>query len=255
MAKPLPSDVFRLGEALTPEEKLVLLALIDYGARIYPSQGTLALKTGYCVRTIRTVVKALREKGVIQTSQRGAKALTYSVVLNPVHVPAPESSPVTRNYSGITPVHAARDAAVGRHPVPINAARDAAVCGKRCSGILTSQGTSQPNQAPATAGKGGEASPWDGIDQEDQRKIRRWVPRDTDTLCEAQRRVTLRKLADLGIRVTDHARWWRRLGERWGQIGVPPYDQLALELQSIGTDVRDRVSVLAFRLGLGRVAA
>ena len=235
MAKPLPSDVFRLGEALTPEEKLVLLALIDYGARIYPSQGTLALKTGYCVRTIRTVVKALREKGVIQTSQRGAKALTYSVVLDHVH--------------------AARDAAVGRHAVPINAARDAAVCGKRCSGILTSQGTSQPNQAPATAGKGGEASPWDGIDQEDQRKIRRWCPRDTDTLCEAQRRVTLRKLADLGIRVTDHARWWRRLGERWGQIGVPPYDQLALELQSIGPDVRDRVSVLAFRVGLGRVAA
>ena len=235
MAKLLPSDVFRLGDALEPEEKLVLLALIDYGARIYPSQGTLAVKTGYCVRTIRTVVKALREKGILTTSQRGAKALTYSVVLDPIH--------------------AARDAAVGRHAVQRYAARDAAQCGMPCSGILTSQGTSQPNQAPATAGKGGEASPWDGIDQEDQRKIRNWHPREVDDLCAAQRRVTLRKLADLGIRVTDHARWWRRLGERWGQIGVPPYDQLALELQSIGTDVRDRVSVLAFRLGLGRVAA
>jgi hypothetical protein len=235
MAKPLPSDVFRLGEALTPEEKLVLLALIDYGARIYPSQGTLALKTGYCVRTIRTVVKALREKGVIQTSQRGAKSLTYSVVLDPVH--------------------AARDAAVGRHGVPINAARDAAVCGKGCSGILTSQGTSQPNQAPATAGKGGEASDWDGIDPEDQRKIRRWCPRDADDLCKSHRAVTLRELAKLGVRVTDHARWWRRLGERWGEIGVPPYNQISVELQSIGPDVRDRVACLAFRLGLGRVAA
>lgn len=255
MAKPLPSDVFRLGDALTPEEKLVLLALIDYGARIYPSQGTLAIKTGYCVRTIRTVVKALREKGILTTSQRGAKALTYSVTINPVHAPAAESSRITRNYSGITPIHEARDAAVGRHAVQRNAARDAAQCGMPCSGILTSQGTSQGTPAPATAGKGGEASPWDGIDQEDQRKIRNWVPRGVDELCEAQRRVTLRKLADLGIRVTDHARWWRRLGERWGQIGVPPYDQLALELQSIGPDVRDRVSVLAFRLGLGRVAA
>ena len=235
MPKPLPSEVFRLGDALTPEEKLVLLALIDYGARIYPSQGTLAVKTGYCVRTIRTVVKALREKGILTTSQRGSKALTYSVTMNPVHE--------------------ARDAAVGRHAVQRNAARDAARCGMPCSGILTSQGTSQGTPAPATAGKGGEASPWDGIDQEDQRKIRNWHPRDVDDLCAAQRRVTLRKLADLGIRVTDHARWWRRLGERWGQIGVPPYDQLALELQSIGTDVRDRVSVLAFRLGLGRVAA
>ena len=81
------------------------------------------------------------------------------------------------------------------------------------------------------------------------------MPRGADELCQAQRRVTLRQLATLGIRVTDHARWWRRLGERWGQIGVPPYDQLAVELQSIGTDVRDRLSVLAFRLGLGRVAA
>lgn len=53
-------------------------------------------------------------------------------------------------------------------------------------------------------------------DQEDQRKIRAGARVIPDTLCEAQRRVTLRKLADLGIRVTDHARWWRRLGERWG---------------------------------------
>ena len=235
MAKPLPSDVFRLGDALTPEEKLVLLALIDYGARIYPSQGTLALKTGYCVRTIRTVVKALREKGILTTSQRGAKALTYSVTINPVH--------------------AARDAAVGRHGVQRNAARDAAQCGMPCSGIRTSQGTSQGTKAPATAGKGGEASPWDGIDQEDQRKIRRWCPRDADDLCKSHRTVTLRELAKLGVRVTDHARWWRRLGERWGEIGVPPYNQISVELQSIGPDVRDRVACLAFRLGLGRVAA
>lgn len=234
MAKPLPSDVFRLGDALTPEEKLVLLALIDYGARIYPSQGTLAVKTGYCVRTIRTVVKALREKGILTTSQSGSKALTYSVVLDPVHE--------------------ARDAAVGRHAVQRNAARDAARCGMPCSGIITSQGTNQPNQAPATAGKGGVASPWDGIDPEHVRKIRNWVPRGVDELCEAQRRVTLRKLAELGVRVLDHARWWARLGEQWGNTGVPPYDQLATALDSI-TDARDRVALLAFRVGVGRVAA
>ena len=98
-------------------------------------------------------------------------------------------------------------------------------------------------------------SPWDGIDQEHVRKIRNWHPRaDVEALCAAQRRVTLRKLAELGIRVSDHGRWWARLGEQWGEIGVPPYDQLASALDSI-TDARDRVALLAFRVGVGRVAA
>jgi hypothetical protein len=97
-------------------------------------------------------------------------------------------------------------------------------------------------------------SPWDGIDPADVTKIRRWWPRDTDTLCAAQRRVTLRKLAELGIRVSDHSRWWARLGEQWGNTGVPPYDQLATTLETI-TDARDRVALLAFRIGVGRVAA
>ena len=228
MSKHHPGEIFALGTALTPTEKLVAIALADYGERIHPSQAHLSMKTGLHLDTVSKAICALRAKGIIETYGTG-KALTYRLDLRsrtggtsgfkPEHL---------RSTTGAPPVLNRRDP---KHQVT----------------------TKEPPAADAA--KGGVDSPWDGIDPEDVRKIRNWVPRGTDELCEAQRRVTLRKLADLGIRVTDHARWWRRLGERWGQIGVPPYDQLALELQSIGTDVRDRLSVLAFRLGLGRVAA
>lgn len=234
MARALPSEVFRLGDSLTPEEKLVLLALIDYGSRIYPSQGTLAVKTGYCVRTIGTVVQSLRTKGVLTTFQRGAKGLTYVITLDPQR--------------------SAPHAEIGRHAMPSTSASHAEQVGMPCRGIRTSKRTNQKNPAPADAG-GVVASPWDGIDPEDCRRVRNWYPRgDADALCVAQRLVTLRKLAELGVRVTDHAKWWRRLGQEWARIGVPPYDQLATALESLG-EVRDRVAVLAFRIGLGKVAA
>jgi hypothetical protein len=217
-----------LGASLTPTEKLVAIALADYGERIHPSQAHIAMKTGLHLNTVSLTICSLRSKGIVKTYGNG-KALTYRLDLhNTVGGTSTFKGEHLHNTVGAPPLLKGRD--------PIH------------------QRTTKEPPA-ATAANGGVVSPWDGIDPEDVRKIRNWCPRDTDTLCEAQRRVTLRKLADLGIRVTDHARWWRRLGERWGQIGVPPYDQLALELQSIGPDVRDRVSVLAFRLGLGRVAA
>jgi hypothetical protein len=228
MAKHHPGEIFALGGSLTPTEKLVAIALADYGERIHPSQAHIAMKTGLHLDTVSATICSLRGKGIIETYGSG-KALTYRLDLRSR----------TGGTSGFKPEHLR--STTGAPPV-LNR-RDP----------IHQRTTKEPPAADAA--KGGVVSPWDGIDPEDVRKIRNWCPRHTDTLCEAQRRVTLRKLADLGIRVNDHAKWWRRLGERWGQIGVPPYDQLALELQSIGPDVRDRVSVLAFRLGLGRVAA
>ena len=228
MSKHHPGEIFALGAALTPTEKYVAIALADYGARIHPSLGHLHLKTGLHVNTLSRAICSLRAKGIVTTYGDG-KALKYTLHL---HL----KGDATVTFKG-TDHHLKGDG-----PSPLKG-RDP----------IHQRTTKEPPAADAA--KVGVVSPWDGIDPEDVRKIRNWVPRGVDELCEAQRRVTLRKLADLGIRVTDHARWWRRLGERWGQIGVPPYDQLALELQSIGNDVRDRVSVLAFRLGLGRVAA
>lgn len=156
MANTLPSEVWRLGDSVTPTEKLVLLALVDYGARIHPSQGTLAVKTGLSVRTVGDTIASLRRKGLVTTVQRGAKSLSYSVVLK-----QPSS---------------ANSAEHDRQPLPSRSANFAEEVGNHCRGILTSQRTSQPNPGAATAAAGVE-SPWDGIDTEDQRRIRRWVPR------------------------------------------------------------------------------
>ena len=79
--KPLPSDIWRLGTALTPVEKLVALALADYGDRIYPSQGALAIKTGLHASTINRVVASLRTKGLVSTTGSG-KALSYRLNLS-----------------------------------------------------------------------------------------------------------------------------------------------------------------------------
>ena len=235
MPNTLPSEIWRLGDSVTPTEKLLLLALVDYGVRIHPSQGTLAVKTGLSVRTVGDAIASLRRKGLVTTDQRGSKSLSYSVILK---------RPTSANSADL-----------GRQPLPRRSANSAEVVGNYCRGILTSQGTSQSNPLPADAGRGVE-SPWDGIDPEDERRIRRWCGRhDPEELCAAQRRVTLRTLGDLRLRVTDHGRWWTRLGAIWAESGVPPYQTLKAELDAIGADVRDKTAVLAFRLGIGKVAA
>jgi hypothetical protein len=212
MAKPLPSEVWRLGDSVTPEEKLVLLALIDYGNRVHPSQGTLALKTGFCVRTIRTIVASLRRKGLITTTQRGAKSLDYSV-----------------RFDG---VNAANGAGVMRQTVPINAAGDAAQCGKPCLGILTSQGTSQPNQGAADAAAGGR----DGFDE----LVQRIRARDPRADVDAQRRVCSRVMEQHGLAREDIPPAWRLLCLNWARTGNAPYDTLQRIVNSLegARDVR-----------------
>jgi len=228
MAKHHPGEIFALGGALTPTEKLVAIALADYGERIHPSQAHIAMKTGLHLDTVSATICSLRSKGIIETYGSG-KALTYRLDLRSR----------TGGTSGFKPEHLR--STTGAPPV-LNR-RDP-----------NHQRTTKEPPA-ADAANGGVVSPWDGIDPADVRKIRNWHPRaDVEGLCAAQRRVTLRKLAELGIRVSDHSRWWARLGEQWGNTGVPPYDQLATTLETI-TDARDRVALLAFRIGVGRVAA
>lgn len=222
MATLRTGDVFRLGESLTPEEKLVLIALIDYGARIYPSQGTLALKTGYCVRTIRTVVKSLRQKGLITTKQRGAKALSYSVQLD--H-------------------DAARDAACKRQEMQRQAAGDAATSGTACSGSRTPLLNHPTNQAPATAGSGGWGVPevvWNRIVARD--------PRATLDI-EGQRNVTERTLRSYGIAGAEAVQAWQLLLEHWGRTGNRPYDVLTQVVTERSLDgVKDVARVVMHRI-------
>lgn len=56
--------------------KIVLLALLDYGARAFPSQATLARKCGMSVNTLQRVLDGMRRDNLVATESRG-KALRY----------------------------------------------------------------------------------------------------------------------------------------------------------------------------------
>lgn len=199
MASRLPSDIWRLGDAVTPTEKLLLLALVDYGAKIHPSQGTLAIKTGLSVRTVGEAIASLRRKGLVATLQRGAKSLSYTVTLTP-----PRSADIAEH---------------ARQPLPRRSANSAEQVGNHCRGILTSQRTNQPNQQPAGAGSGG----W-GVNQELGNRIRQRDPRaDFD----AQERVCRRVMAQHGLTMPE-AQWaWGVFCDVWARTGNAAYDTLS----------------------------
>ena len=233
MAAPKPTNrigqVFRLAPCLTSDELLVLLALADYGDRIFPSQAALAAKTRLHISTVKRALTGLRSKQVV-TAKGYGKALTYMLHL----------------------AHAERGTSLTQSEVVAQAERGGRSHRARDPNTQTNY---QPNPPPAEAGRGVAASPWEGIPEDAIRRIRRWVPEGADQLCAAQRRVTERRLLELGVARDQLGRWWSRLGDRWGDTGVPPYDNLATTLDGIGGEVRDRLAVLAFRIGVGRVAA
>ena len=222
-------QVFRLAPCLSSDELLVLLALADYGDRIFPSQAALAAKTRLHLSTVKRALTGLRSKQVV-TSKGYGKALTYVLHL----------------------AHAERGTSLTQSEVVAQAERGGSSHRARDPNYQTNH---QTNPAPAEAGRGVAASPWDGIPEDAIRRIRRWVPGGADQLCAAQRRVTERRLLELGVARDQLGRWWSRLGDKWGDSGVPPYDNLATTLDGIGGEVRDRLAVLAFRIGVGRVAA
>ena len=233
MAAPKPTNrigqVFRLAPCLTSDELLVLLALADYGDRIFPSQAALAAKTRLHISTVKRALTGLRSKQVV-TAKGYGKALTYMLHL----------------------AHAERGTSLTQSEVVAHAERGGRSHRARDPNTQTNY---QPNPPPAEAGRGVAASPWQGIPEDAIRRIRRWVPEGADQLCAAQRRVTERRLLELGVARDQLGRWWSRLGDRWGDTGVPPYDNLATTLDGIGGEVRDRLAVLAFRIGIGKVAA
>ena len=222
-------QVFRLAPCLSSDELLVLLALADYGDRIFPSQAALAAKTRLHISTVKRALTGLRSKQVV-TAKGYGKALTYMLHL----------------------AHAERGTSLTQSEVVAQAERGGRSHRARDPNTQTNY---QPNPPPAEAGRGVAASPWQGIPEDAIRRIRRWVPEGADQLCAAQRRVTERRLLELGVARDQLGRWWSRLGDRWGDTGVPPYDNLATTLDGIGGEVRDRLAVLAFRIGIGKVAA
>jgi DNA-binding MarR family transcriptional regulator len=219
MASRLPSDIWRLGSAVTPTEKLLLLALVDYGAKIHPSQGTLALKTGLSVRTVGDTIASLRRKGLVSTLQRGAKAMSYTVTLTP-----PRSADIAEH---------------DRQPLPRRSAVIAETIGNGCRGILTSQGTSQPNQGPADAGTGG----WE-VSLELRNRI---TARDPRADFDAQAKVCRRIMAQHGLTLDEAQRSWLALCAAWANTGNNAYELLAKATLNMA-DARSPRSLLLHRL-------
>lgn len=210
----LPSDIWRLGSSLTPVEKLVALALVDYGDRIYPSQGTLAVKTGLHIRTINRVILALRAKGILTTKSTG-KALTYQVDLRHKSVGTYATKAEQLRHCGVSPTPQKR-----RDP-------------------------NEPNELaqepPAADAAGGEG--WAVFEP-----IRsRILQRDPRADFGAQAKVCRRILAQHGLTIGEAERAWLALCESWARTGVGAYDTLN-RLTLNMADARDTRAVLLHRL-------
>lgn len=222
MAAPRPSDIWRLGDALDPLEKLVALALVDYGERAFPSQGTLAMKCGLSRRCVQTVLERLRVKGVLTTKSSG-KALTYLLNLT--------GEVRTTCASGCAPraqekrTTCASDAHhVRRDPNEPN-------------------GTSPSNQEPAQAGTG-----LGGVPEGTWSRITARDPRAALDI-EGQRNVTGRTLASYGIGGADAREAWQLLLEHWGRTGNRPYDVLTQVVTERSLDgVKDVARVVMHRI-------
>ena len=196
MATPKPTsrigDVFRLAPCLTSEELLVLLALADYGTRIFPSQAALAAKTRLSKRTVSRAVSSLRTKRVIATQSWG-KALQYRLDLcqRGVGTDASVASVVRQPDVGPTP-------AWRRDP--------------------NSQINSQPNPGAADAAAGGWEVP-DGVGN----RIR---ARDPRADIPAQAKVCRRVMAQHGLTLEEAQRAWLVLCDHWARTGNAAYDTL-----------------------------
>lgn len=186
-------DIFRLAPCLTSEELLVLLALADYGARIFPSQAALAAKTRLHISTVKRTLATLRKKEIV-FSQGWGKALTYRLDLA-----QPE-----------------RGGSLTQSEVVAQPERGGRSQGARDPNYQTNY---QPNQQPAYAGSGG----W-GVNQELGNRIRQRDPRaDFD----AQERVCRRVMAQHGLTMPE-AQWaWGVFLDVWARTGNAAYDTLA----------------------------
>ena len=206
MAKHLPSDVWRLAPCLTSEELLVLLALADYGDRIFPSQAALAAKTRLHRTTVNRALHSLRKKAVVQSKGSG-KALTYTLDLS-----LTATGTCSPRLQVVSPTATGAVARSDRDP--------------------NYRTNSQPNPGAADAAAGGR----EGFDE----LVQRIRARDPRADIDAQRRVCSRVMEQHGLAREDIPPAWRLLCLNWARTGNEPYDTLQRIVNSLegARDVR-----------------
>jgi biotin operon repressor len=206
MARNHSSDVFRLAPCLTSDELLVLLALADYGERIFPSQAALAAKTRLHRSTVNKALQSLRKKEVVQAKGFG-KALTYMLDLSP----------------------AATGTCRSERQVVSAAATGGVAPSDRDPNYRTNH---QPNPVAADAAQGGR--------QDFDELVKRIRVRDPRADIDAQRRVCSRVFEQHGLAKDDMPPAWRLLCLNWARTGNSPYDVLQRIVTSLegARDVR-----------------
>lgn len=217
MTRPQPSEVWRCG-ALDGIQKLVLLALLDYGRLAYPRQAVLAAKCGISRSTCQRALDQLRASGVLTTSSRG-KALVYQINLTGEDRHQDDAS---RSIKMTQEMH-----------------QDDASSGvKMTQGSELVQLTSPPNQANANAFSG-----W-AVQDDIANRIRQRDPRaDLD----AQSKVCRRVLVSYGLSDRDAVGAWRLLLEHWARSGNDAYATLKHHTENLG-GARDVAKVVLHRL-------
>ena len=217
MTRPQPSEVWRCG-ALDGIQKLVLLALLDYGRLAYPRQAVLAAKCGISRSTCQRALDQLRASGVLTTSSRG-KALVYHINLTGEDRRQDDAS---RSIKMTQEMH-----------------QDDASSGvKMTQGSELVQLTSPPNQQTATAVSGWE------VQSDIANRIRQRDPRAD---LEAQRSVCRRVLVSYGLSDRDAVGAWRLLLEHWARSGNDAYATLKHHTENLG-GARDVAKVVLHRL-------
>ncbi|NBX31118.1 MAG: hypothetical protein EBR07_00080 [Planctomycetes bacterium] len=217
MTRPQPSEVWRCG-ALDGIQKLVLLAILDYGRIAYPRQAVLAAKCGISRSTCQRALDQLRVSGVLTTSSRG-KALVYRINLTGEEMPQVDAS---RSINMTQEKH--QD--------------DASIGVKMMQGSELVHLTSPPNQQTATAVSGWE------VQDDIANRIKQRDPRaDIKSHCSVCRRV----LISYGLSDRDAVGAWRLLLEHWARSGNDAYSTLKFHTENL-SGARDVAKVVLHRL-------
>jgi len=107
MSRPITTEILDRPD-LTASEKLLLVAIASHGAVAFPSQARLSRLTSLHARSIKRLIRSLRERGIL-TTQTGRKSLTYAIVgvgdiMSPTGTPCPPGGD-TMSPVGVTPCH------------------------------------------------------------------------------------------------------------------------------------------------------
>ena len=220
----MTGDVWKLPD-LKPVDRLVLLALVDYGTRAFPKQETLAAKCGLSRCAVCRSVARLRDRGLITTKGSG-KALRYVV--------ATQAQP--------TQTHANPRKAAPRSC----SSQLQQLCSTATAAVAKSyRDPNYPNELPHLPAAAPEGATGWGVSIETWERIQ---ARDPRAHFDGTRNVVRRVLVnEHKLTEADAIGAWRLLLEAWARTGVNAYEILKRQLDNLD-GARDDGRVVLHRI-------